>query len=254
MPSQRHEAYLQLKEIEFVHGLDSDWMVGHFHVFSSYRKWGAYFRCCAHALVAIVCVLYAALRNELQGQAVTLTCLFLVTFVTCCVIRPYRVPVFNFALCFSLFYIFACFLTGAFLASFDFSTIRSVYLTEDYMAPTVAIVMALLFLVGITSPLIFIIVRHNQRTCCPCCLRRERERREGRWEWRRRWTPLWPALATSTLHRLNPETRKFVRAVLHCRILCGKHKTSNLHIFTLSFTIFSQNLYLHDKSNLVVSI
>ena len=222
MPSHRHEAYLQLKEIEFVHKLDSDWMVGHFHVFSSFRKWGAQFRCAAHAVIAVVLILYASLRNHIQTQAVIVTCIFLLAFVTSCIVRPYRVPVFNFSLCFSLFCLFSAFLTGSFIASFDFANVRSVYLTEDYMTPVVAIILILFFVFGIIAPLCYVIIRHNQRTCCPCCLRKEREMRGKNWQWRRRWQPLWPALATSTIHKMNPETRKFVRAILLGRILCGK--------------------------------
>ena len=224
MPSKRHEAYLQLKEIEFVHGLDIDWMVGHFHVFSSFRKWGSYHRAAVHILTAFVLVFYAFLHKKEQAQAVTITCFIFIAFLTACIVRPYRVAVFNFALCFSLFCILGAFITGSFVSSFDYTNVRSVYLTEKYMAYILTVVVVLFLVVGILIPLLYIVIRHNQRKCCPCCLEKEQVRAASGIQWKRRWEPLWPALASSTLHKLSPETRKFIKAILRGRVLAGAQK------------------------------
>ena len=172
MPSKRHEAYLQLKEIEFVHGLDVDWMIGHFHILSSFKKWGAYYRGFVHGFIGLVVLLVATMHQKENALAILMTCLIFVVFLLCCIIRPYRVPVFNWCLCWSMFAIFGAFLTGAFVSSFDTETIHSVYLTEKYMTYILVVVACVFFVVGLIGPLIFILIRHNQRTCCPCCLKK----------------------------------------------------------------------------------
>ena len=56
-----HEAYLQLKETEYVQGLDVVYIVSGFHIFSSFKLKAAHFRAAMHLLKFVVIILYASL-------------------------------------------------------------------------------------------------------------------------------------------------------------------------------------------------
>ena len=58
-----HEAYLQLKETEYVQGLDVVYIVSGFHIFSSFKLKAAHFRAAMHLLKFVAIILYAALFN-----------------------------------------------------------------------------------------------------------------------------------------------------------------------------------------------
>lgn len=63
-----HEAYLQLKETEYVQGLDVMYIVSGFHVFSSFKLKAAHFRAAMHLLKFGAIVIYSALFNYLFLQ------------------------------------------------------------------------------------------------------------------------------------------------------------------------------------------
>jgi len=63
-----HESYLQLKETEYVQGLDVMYIVCGFHIFSSFKLRAAHYRAAMHLLKFIGIVVYAALFNMIFIQ------------------------------------------------------------------------------------------------------------------------------------------------------------------------------------------
>ena len=206
MPSDRHEAYLQLKETEYVHGMDMSWIVGHFHIFGSFKKYGAYYRPCVHWVMFLLVILYAALHNYLDIQAICCASLLFCVFLGFAAVRPFRVMCFNVFLVLSWLLLSVDALFGALLASYKSSAINSVWLLPDYMLRLLGGVNGV-WIIIIIFFVVFVLVRH-----CRCCCSRTQACRE----------PLWPMLSSNRIYKLSPHTRKYVKGILRGRMLIGE--------------------------------
>ena len=200
--SDRHEGYLQLKEVEYVQGLDVLYLVGRFHMFSSFKKHGAHLR--AQLFICSFCVLLvvALTFNHIFVGAVVVTCFWLLLLIVSAVIRPYRVTCFNLQLSFSYLCLVVYSLLGALRASFNSFSLASAWLTPSYLNILLALV------AGIWLSLTFIFVAYlvvrQTGMCSRFCPH-----------------PLWPSMTSDGLNKLSPETRKYVRAIVRCRALVG---------------------------------
>ena len=203
MSSDRHEGYLQLKEAEYVHGLDVLWAVGGFHVFSSFKKRGAHYRAAMHVVTAVILVFYAALPHHMFAQALLINLILFCAWVAFIVIRPYRVTSFNVMLILTFLCLNCNCMMGCLVSNTSSTTVRNVWLTPDYLKVILWII-NIGWLVCVVLFVLYLILRHCG--CWRCCCRE----------------PLWPSMTSNSMKTLSPETRKFVKAILRGRILVGE--------------------------------
>ena len=203
MTSDRHEGYLQLKELEYVHGMDVMWIVNHFHIFSSFKKHGCHFRPVNHIIVGIFVILFAAMFQYLFVQILLITLFIMCLVIAYLIIRPFRVRAFNIMLFICLLVILIDGLLGCLLTTFDSFSVQSIWLTPDYLIIILSIVHGFWIFCAVVFVL-YLILR-----LCACCRRCKKE-------------PLWPSMTSRSLNKLTPETRTYVKAVLRNRALAGK--------------------------------
>lgn len=203
MTSDRHEGYLQLKETEYVQGLDVLYLVGGFHIFSSFKKHGAHLRPTMFFMSLLLFIFYGSLFRYVFLQILLITLLLSCMFTGFLLIRPYRVASFNVMLILAYLCLVVVGMLGCLKTSVDAYSLNSVYLTPQYMVYELSIIHAF-WLICTLIFLLYLVVRH-----CGCCARCFRY-------------PLWPSMTSEGLYKLSPETRKYVRAVLKGRTLVGK--------------------------------
>ena len=141
MTTDRHEGYLQLKETEYVQGLDILYVVGNFHVFSSFKKHGAHYRAILLLMGYAVLIFYAGLFNHIFAQAVTINVLLFLVWLVFIIIRPYRVSAFNVMLLISYLCLNCACLIGALRSNFTSFTIQTIWLTPDYVIWILIVIM-----------------------------------------------------------------------------------------------------------------
>ena len=193
MTPEKHESYLQLKEMEYIHGLDITWVVGNFHIFAPFKNPAAHFRA-AHMLIwATVLIAYAGLFKLPFAQAVALNSIFFVMFLACCFLQPFRLKAYNAMLIINYLCLTINCLTGCFKTSYDFSSIQSPWLLPKYQFLILVIVNSFWLFCGLVFVLYLI-----ARTCC-CQPRQD---------------ALWPI---ARFERLSAETRKYMRSIIIAR-------------------------------------
>ena len=213
MTSDQHEGYLQLKETEYVHGLDVLWVVAGFHIFSSFKMSGAYFRPAMHLVHLVLLIFYATCANDIFLQAVFINVLMLVVAIAFIIVRPFRVSAFNIMLIIGYLCLCSNVLVGTMITSFDSFTVQSVWLLPDYT------ILILIFINGVWLGCLLLFCLYITIRSCTCC----------------KWSePLWPSMTSQGINRLSEHTQKFVRAMLHARILLGK-------LIKISNIMFSNN-------------
>ena len=206
MSKDRHEGYLQLKEVEYSQGLDVMWLVASFHIFSSFKKRGAHFRAALHIMSFVILALYAGLFSHTFAQGLTISMVLLVMFIAFIILRPYRVSVFNYYLIFCYLCLVANCMIGALVASFDAFSLRTVWLTPSYSIIILAIINAI-WGIGTIIFIIYLLIRTGcYHTRCNVC-------------WKE---PLWPSMTPKGLKKLSYHTKKYVKSILRARYVLGK--------------------------------
>lgn len=202
MSTERHEAYLQLKETEYIQGLDVLYIIGSFYLFSSFKKSAAYMRPTVFYFVLALCILFAGLYNHVSAQAVSLNCCLFIILLSVILMRPYRVTSFNVVLIISYLCLNANCLLGCLVTTFNVYTLKSPYLTRSYVLIELAVINGF-WLLCFLGFVIYLVTR-TYGCWSSCC--------KG---------PLWPAMTSDGLADVTPETRKYVKAILHGRNLLG---------------------------------
>ncbi|XP_064625710.1 uncharacterized protein LOC135486661 [Lineus longissimus] len=197
-----HEGYLQLKETEYLQGMDMIYIVANYHVFSSFRKSGTHYRAFVHILKFVVVIFYALLFQYVNIQAVVLTLIFFFMFLACVLIRPFRVQIFNTMLILNYFMLCANSLIGAMIASFNSYNVQSVWFTPDYSFYVLIFIQGLWFLLTLIF-LLYITLRHFM--LCVCVKR-----------------PLWPSIMSNGLDNISATTKKYIRGTLRARLVLDK--------------------------------
>ena len=198
LTADRHEGYLQLKEMEYACGLDMLWVVGNFHIFSSFRKNGAHFRAGLYYFNFLVLVLYAAFFKSITTQAMLVDIILCLAMIAVMVLRPFRVTAYNGMLAVNMLCLTLNGLLGALQVKFTASTVQMVYLLPDYLIIILSVINGCWLALCLTF--ILYVSLHGVRRCCN--------------------KSLWPT--DHSLEHLQPRTHKYVMAVLHSRILIGK--------------------------------
>ena len=200
----RHEGYVQLKEMEYTYGLDMLWLVGNFHIFSSFRKNGAHFRAGLYCFNTLVLLFYGALFNSSIIQAMFIEIVFTLALIAFVVQRPFRVAAYNGMLIVNLLCLTLDGLLGALQIKFTASTVQMVWLLPHYQIILLCVINGVwLFLC-----LVFIIyISLHGQWCRKRCHTKS----------------LWPT--QHALQRLDPRTHKYIMAVLRSRLLIGELPT-----------------------------
>ena len=93
--SSQHEGYLQLKEAEYLKGLDIVWAVEQFFLFSSYRRPWVYYQSVMYFVRLSVIFAYGiSLNYQVYPIAIVTVIMFLLALLMM-VVKPFRVDVFN---------------------------------------------------------------------------------------------------------------------------------------------------------------
>ncbi len=202
MNTDRHEGYLQLKETEFVQGLDVLYTVGNFHIFSSFKKYGAYTRSTLFFITLGILIFYGGLFQYFFAQATVITAIIFLELVAFIVIRPFRVSCFNTMLILSYLCLVGDALLGSMIANYTSVGNPNVWLSPNYLIKLlIGIQVVWVFFCGVF--ILYLVIRHAG--CCHRCYP----------------YPLWPTMTSDGLNKLNIDTRKYVRAILKGRTLVG---------------------------------
>lgn len=191
--SKQHEGYLQLKEAEYLKGLDIVWAVEQFFLFSSYCRPWVYYRSIMYFLRFLLVVVYAmSLQYQVYPIAVVTATLFILALVMM-VLKPFRVNVFNVMKIISLL----CNSLNALVGVLLELKVESVILIYPYIKYV---------LIGINSfVLLAFVIFFSYLVLHHYGVIRKRH-------------PLWPALSQNTTSKeLDPNTRHYLRAVLKGR-------------------------------------
>lgn len=191
--SKQHEGYLQLKEAEYLKGLDIVWAVEQFFLFSSYCRPWVYYRSIMYFLRFLLVVVYAmSLQYQVYPIALATTTLFVLALVMM-VLKPFRVNVFNIMKIISLL----CNSLNALVGVLLELKVESAILIYPYIK---------YFLIGINSfVLLAFVLFFSYLALHHYGVIRNRH-------------PLWPALSQNTKSKeLDPNTRHYLKAVLKGR-------------------------------------
>ena len=205
MSVDRHEGYLQLKEAEYLYGLDPMWAVTNFFLFASYRKQGTYLKACLTVLDLLLILSYAFLFNYTTAQSGLVTSLLFFASLSLIIIRPFRIMVFNLMIIVSFMCLSIQSLLGALMVVSPSSSNRNIWLTSSYVTYELAILNG--FWVFCIILLVLYLIIRTFRCCCKKGCNRY---------------PLWPSLVNENRNgNLSQNTSKYVYAVLQGRILIG---------------------------------
>ncbi|XP_067933350.1 uncharacterized protein [Watersipora subatra] len=194
-----HEAYLQLKETEYVQGLDVVYIVSGFHIFSSFKLKAAHFRAAMHLLKLSACIIYAAVFNYNLMQAMALCFLILIYFIAFAIQRPFRVKLFNGMLALNTFFLVLNLVTGVVGTSFDAYSLRSVWFTPQYTLSVLIAINGFWFFITICILVYLLLHQFNVFS-----------------------KPIWPTLTSEGVDKLEEVTKKFMKGVLRARHIIEK--------------------------------
>jgi hypothetical protein len=204
MTTDRHEGYLQLKETEYVKGLDVQWTIAHFHIFSSFKKYGSYFRASIQLVHLLILVSFASFFNHLFAGALLVDLVLFCMMLAFIIVRPFRVVAFNVYIIFSFFLLTLDGMMGVLATSFDSYTLQTVWLTPYYLNIVLLVINCAWLAVTLVF-LVFILMRHLG--CCTVCFDD---------------APMWPSMTSKDVANLSPRTREYIKGIIACRMLVGK--------------------------------
>ena len=191
--SKQHEGYLQLKEAEYLKGLDIVWAVEQFFLFSSYRRPWVYYQSIMYILKFLLVVVYSmSLQYQVYPIAVVTGTLFILALVMI-VFKPFRVNAFNIMKITSLL----CNALNALIGLLLELKVESTILVYPYIRYALIGINSYTLLAFVTF--FFYLVLHHYGVI-------------------RKNHTLWPALSKDVKSQeLDPNTKQYLRAVLKGR-------------------------------------
>ncbi|XP_072019322.1 uncharacterized protein [Amphiura filiformis] len=198
LKSDRHEGYLQLKEAEYGHSLDTIWYLKLYHLFSSFKLFWVYYRPITFFLKLLLIVAYATMLWYPMFQMIIFLVPLVILFIIFLIKRPFRVASFNFQLLIN----YLCMIILAFMGLFQNSPLNNTvfFQTEYLFSELLAINLAWVLFTGLWF--ICISLRNFGILC-------------------KRYL-LWPRMTSRGLDKLDEDTRKYMRAILRGRIVLEK--------------------------------
>ncbi|XP_033109234.1 uncharacterized protein LOC117110591 [Anneissia japonica] len=192
--AERHEGYLQLKESEFSHSLDALWALNLYHIFSSFKRFWAYYRPVMMFMKFLLVIWYAIFLTELLVQISLVLTTILIIFIIMAIKRPFRVTSFNVYILCSFFSLTLL----AFMGVMQNTDNNNAFFTPTYLYDELMAILG--FWLGVTFLwIIYIVLRYTGVFC---------SRR-----------PLWPQMTTRGMAKLSEDTQKYMRALLEGRIV-----------------------------------
>lgn len=199
--AEKHEGYLQLREMEYMLGLDVTWMLHGFAMFSSFKKIGAYFRPVMFLLKFCLVSLYAGLFNYINIEAIAMTAILFLMALTFIIIRPFRVTCFNVMLILGYILLSSSSLMGTLMTATSTFNLSNPWLLPENLIWVLLAINGLLLVFSI----IFVIYLICSTSCSRCR------------------KMLWPSETAHQLKRLNPDTQKYIKAILRARYVLGNY-------------------------------
>ena len=191
--SSQHEGYLQLKEAEYLKGLDIVWAVEQFFLFSSYCRPWVYYQSVMYFLRFSVVFAYGiSLNYQVYPMAIVTITMFLLALLMM-VVKPFRVNAFNVLKIVSLLCNSLNALIGL-LLEMEVESAILIYPNIKYALLGINSFAILAFIVFFS----FLVLRHYG------VIRKKR--------------PLWPALSKDEKSQeLDSDTKRYLKAVLQGR-------------------------------------
>ncbi|XP_050403384.1 uncharacterized protein LOC126819417 [Patella vulgata] len=229
-----HESYLQLKEMEYMSGLDVVWVVKGFHLFSSFNLRAIWYRPIMQIFKLTLLVVYTAAFSHIFAQAIATASVLFVFWLLILILRPFRLTSFNVLLGFGYLCLIGDAVFGSSIASYKPSQVASPWLVQPYDSYVLTFVNSLM----VFSCLVFIIHLTVYQICC--------YQKYG-------YDPLWPSMASRNNCQISKETKKFMYAVLQGRAVLEKCRTmaalfTPIHELTQQIQII--NAYLREAEKL----
>ena len=191
--SSQHEGYLQLKEAEYLKGLDIVWAVEQFFLFSSYRRPWVHYQPVMYFLRFLVVFTYGiSLSYQVYPMAIVTITMFLLALLMM-VVKPFRVNAFNVMKIVSLLCNSLNALIGL-LLEMEVESAVLIYPTIKYALLGINSFAILCFIVFFS----FLVLRHYGVIT--------------------KKQPLWPALSKDEKSQeLDADTKRYLRAILQGR-------------------------------------
>ncbi|XP_071800080.1 uncharacterized protein [Asterias amurensis] len=205
--SERHEGFLQLKEMEYAHGLDIIWAVKLYHLFSSFRLIWCYYRPIMFFFKFILLGAYASLLWYPMWQMGVFLVVVCLMFLAIIIRRPFRMTSFNVCIMINFFCMLCFSVMGLMQNLFDTS---SVFFQQEFLFSEL-LAIASFWVVFAVAWILYVLLRYFGVLC--------------------KRTPFWPEMVSSDLNKLSHETRKFMKALLKGRIVL-EHSLSTFPLFS----------------------
>ena len=195
LKAERHEGYLQLKEAEYAHSLDTIWYLKLYHMFSSFKLFWVYYRPVTFLVKLIIVAAYATMMWYPMFQMIVFLAPLVILFLIFLIKRPFRVASFNFQLIIN----YLCMILLAFMGVFQNSPLNNtVFFQTTYLFSELLAIN--LFWILFTGLWFLYISLRNFGILC-------------------KRNTLWPQMTNRGLDKLDEDTRKYMRAILRGRIV-----------------------------------
>ena len=208
----RHEGYLQLKEAEYEQGLDILWYVGQFHLFSSYKRFWAYYNPLKFIFKFLLLIAYGLSMNYMFSSSAAISMLFFVAVCAVLIKKPFRVKSFNMMICVTHFYLFMNALIGNFMNVPPWEDPANFVIVSFLRSPTLLHILIAIsgwWLLVFVLWVIYLVLWDAKIIGS---------------------SPLWPRLSFHKSNDVGEDTRKYMRAVLRGRHTL-EHALSSLPLF-----------------------
>lgn len=199
---RKHEATLQLKEIQYRQGLNLTWVVSSYHIFASFARGSVHYRAVMHFFKLSIVLVFSLAHNSIWTQAGLCLGIFCLMFLLLCLFRPFRVTSLNVLTIYSYLSLLGFSVYGTVMSSVSPTQVGSPWMLYPYNVWLLGVLTGLLAL----AILIFVVYALSREVICykRCCKEH-----------------MWPTLTRHGLSRLSPHTRKYMKALLRGQIFLG---------------------------------
>ncbi|XP_064617152.1 uncharacterized protein LOC135481242 [Liolophura sinensis] len=200
---RKHEATLQLKEIQYRQGLNLTWVVKSYHIFASFARGSVHYRAVMHLFKLSVILVFSLAHNSIWTQAGLCLGIFSLMSLLLCLFRPFRVTSLNVLMVYCYLSLLGMSLYGTVMTSVSPTQVGSPWMLYPYNVWLLGVLTGLVAL----AILFFVVYAFTREIICykHCCKEH-----------------MWPTLTRHGLSRLSPHTRKYMKALLRGQIFLEK--------------------------------
>ncbi|ESO89671.1 hypothetical protein LOTGIDRAFT_234257 [Lottia gigantea] len=232
--TDHHESYLQLKEMEYMSGLDVIWVVKGFHLFSSFNLRAVFYRPIIQFFKLVLLIVYAAAFSNIFAQALSTAVVLSAFWLLMLYLRPFRITSFNVMVIFGYLCLLGDVIFGSCISYSKPSLVESPWLVQPYAVW----VLASINLILVLACILFLLHLMIYTLCC--------YRKMGK-------DPIWPSMVARNNSQVSKETKKYIYAVLKGRTVLEKCRTmpplfSPVHELTQQIQVI--NAFLRESEKL----